>query len=206
MNSFKINVSETYKEAQKKSVFWIFVFLIILFLSSIISVILFLICLGGAIAIVIAKPMWITIALGLGLLALGGLILFYNIKFILNIFKKTPTNGIEILEDDQPQLFKLIKETADKVGTKHPKKVFIIDEVNAYVSYSNNLQSLVFPTRKNLSIGIGLLHGISQNELKGIIAHAIWSFFSKIYDNRKSCWECYKNYGRYFIQQSSTEI
>ncbi len=117
--------------------------------------------------------------LGLGLLALGGLIVYYNIKFILNIFKKTATNGIEIFETDQPELFKLIKATADKVGTKHPKKVFIIDDVNAYVSYSNNLQSLVFPTRKNLSIGVGLLHGISQNELKGIIAHEFGHFSQK---------------------------
>ncbi|WP_313255248.1 M48 family metalloprotease [Empedobacter sp.] len=122
---------------------------------------------------------WITIFLGLGLLALGGLIVYYNIKFILNIFKKTATNGIEIFETDQPELFKLIKATADKVGTKHPKKVFIIDDVNAYVSYSNNLQSLVFPTRKNLSIGVGLLHGISQNELKGIIAHEFGHFSQK---------------------------
>lgn len=179
MNSFKINVSETYKEAQKKSAFWIFIFLITLFFSTILSVIIFLICLSGAIAIVVAKPMWITIILGLGLLALGGLTLFYNIKFILNIFKKTTTNGIEIYETDQPELFKLIKETADKVGTKHPKKVFIIDEINAYVSYSNNLQSLIFPTRKNLSIGIGLLHSVSQNELKGIIAHEFGHFSQK---------------------------
>ncbi|MGV0957972.1 M48 family metalloprotease [Empedobacter falsenii] len=143
------------------------------------SIIIFIICVCGGIAIVIAKPMWITIILGLGLLALGGLIVYYNIKFILNIFKKTATNGIEIFETDQPELFKLIKETADKVGTKHPKKVFIIDDVNAYVSYSNNLQSLVFPTRKNLSIGVGLLHGISQNELKGIIAHEFGHFSQK---------------------------
>ena len=179
MNSFKINVSETYKKAQKKSAVWIALFLITLFFSTILSIIIFIICVCGGIAIVIAKPMWITIILGLGLLALGGLIVYYNIKFILNIFKKTATNGIEIFETDQPELFKLIKETADKVGTKHPKKVFIIDDVNAYVSYSNNLQSLVFPTRKNLSIGIGLLHGISQNELKGIIAHEFGHFSQK---------------------------
>ncbi len=179
MNSFKINVSETYKKAQKKSAVWIALFLITLFFSTILSIIIFIICVCGGIAIVIAKPMWITIILGLGLLALGGLIVYYNIKFILNIFKKTATNGIEIFETDQPELFKLIKETADKVGTKHPKKIFIIDDVNAYVSYSNNLQSLVFPTRKNLSIGIGLLHGISQNELKGIIAHEFGHFSQK---------------------------
>ena len=179
MNSFKINVSETYKKAQKKSAVWIALFLITLFFSTILSIIIFIICVCGGIAIVIAKPMWITIFLGLGLLALGGLIVYYNIKFILNIFKKTATNGIEIFETDQPELFKLIKATADKVGTKHPKKVFIINDVNAYVSYSNNLQSLVFPTRKNLSIGVGLLHGISQNELKGIIAHEFGHFSQK---------------------------
>ncbi|WP_291091616.1 M48 family metalloprotease [Empedobacter sp. UBA7494] len=179
MNSFKINVSETYKKAQKKSAVWIALFLITLFFSTILSIIIFIICVCGGIAIVIAKPMWITIFLGLGLLALGGLIVYYNIKFILNIFKKTATNGIEIFETDQPELFKLIKATADKVGTKHSKKVFIIDDVNAYVSYSNNLQSLVFPTRKNLSIGVGLLHGISQNELKGIIAHEFGHFSQK---------------------------
>ncbi len=179
MNSFKINVSETYKKAQKKSAVWIALFLITLFFSTILSIIIFIICVCAGIAIVITKPMWITIILGLGLLALGGLIVYYNIKFILNIFKKTATNGIEIFETNQPELFKLIKETADKVGTKHPKKVFIIDDVNAYVSYSNNLQSLVFPTRKNLSIGIGLLHGISQNELKGIIAHEFGHFSQK---------------------------
>ncbi|WP_413532155.1 M48 family metalloprotease [Empedobacter brevis] len=179
MNSFKVNVSQTYKKAQKKSVIWILIFLLTLLFSTILSLIVFIICLSAGIAIVISKPMWITIILGLGLLALGGFVVFYNIKFILNIFKKTPTNGIEISKTDQPELFKLINETADKVGTKHPKKVFIIDDINAYVSYSNNLQSLVFPTRKNLSIGIGLLHGVSQNELQGIIAHEFGHFSQK---------------------------
>ena len=172
-------ISENYKKAQKKSIFWIFIFLLTLILSVLISLAIFVACVVGGFTIFFAKPMLATGVLGAGLLVLGSLIVYYNFKFIVGIFKQYDKNGVEIVEEDYPELFQLIKETADNVGVKYPKKVFINDQINASVTYSNQIQSLIFPTRKNLTIGLGLLHAVSKNELKGIIAHEFGHFSQK---------------------------
>jgi len=179
MNLFKIDVSETYKKAQKSSIFWIILFFITLLSFSLLSIGLFILCILGGIFIISIKVSIITIILGLGIFTLGSLVLYYSIKFILSIFQKIEYNGIEIFEKDNPELFQLITKTANEVGVDTPKKVFILGGIGAYVSYSNNLKSLIFPTRKNLSIGIGLLYGVTENELKAVLAHEFGHFSQK---------------------------
>lgn len=129
--------------------------------------------------IIAIKLSIITIFLGLGIFTLGGLILYYNTKYILNIFQKIEHNGFEIFEKDHPELFQLITKTASEVGVDTPKKVFIVEGMSIFVSYSDHLKSLIFPTRKNLSIGIGLLYGVSENEFRGILAHEFGYFSQK---------------------------
>lgn len=172
-------ISENYKKAQKKSIIWIIIFLITVLLSAIISLAIFLACIVIAIKIVSFNFMWLTVIIALGIGIMGGLVLYFNFKFIFNIFKPYESIGTEIYENDHPELFKLINKTAEEVGIKKPKKVYLTDQINASVSYSNQIQSLLFPTRKNLTIGIGLLHGVSTNELKGIIAHEFGHFSQK---------------------------
>ena len=86
----------------------------------------------------------------------------------------------EVSENECPELFSLIKEVAEATGNKMPKHVFLSSEVNAYVFYDRiNFWSLFFPSRKNLTIGIGLLHGLNKSELKAILGHEFGHFSQK---------------------------
>ena len=174
-----ITISEKYKKAQKKSIIWIALFLFTFLFSIVLSLFLFGITLYGSYLLIKTKIHLYTLLIGVGLSTATALIVSLNFKYLFSIFKKTEHDGIEIHQNDYPELFKLIYDTAKEVGTKKPKKVFLISDINASVYYSNHIQSLFFPTSKNLNIGIGLLQLTTVNELKGILAHEFGHFSQK---------------------------
>ena len=57
--------------------------------------------------------------------------------------------------------------------------IFIDPDVNAYVSYTNVWLSLFFPTRKELTIGLGLVSTLNVSEFKAVIAHEFGHFSQK---------------------------
>ena len=87
---------------------------------------------------------------------------------------------MEIEASKCQELFDIIKDVANATGNKMPQHVFLSSEVNAYVFYnSTSIWSIFFPSRKNLTIGIGLLRGLSKIEVKAIISHEFGHFSQK---------------------------
>lgn len=132
----------------------------------------------GYIAILIlkAKIMIPTIAVAIGLLAAGGFIVYFMIKFVFSPWEKESSDFIEVNLDKEPQLQKLLLELTSEVGTRFPKKVFLSHTVNASVFYDSSFWSMFFPVRKNLHIGMGLVNGVTVSEFKGILAHEFGHF------------------------------
>ncbi len=99
----------------------------------------------------------------------------------LFVVKKNKREGLlEIQPDNHQELFEIVKDVARATGNKMPKHVFLSSEVNAYVFYnSTSLWSIFFPSRKNLTIGIGLIRGLSKTEVKAIISHEFGHFSQK---------------------------
>ncbi len=86
----------------------------------------------------------------------------------------------EVTEEECPELFTMIGEIANATGNKMPKHVFLSSEVNAYVAYNSpSIWSVFVPSRKNLTLGIGLLYGMNKTELKAIIGHEYGHFSQK---------------------------
>ena len=54
--------------------------------------------------------------------------------------------------------------------------MFVTARVNAAVFYDLSFRNLLFPTRKNLEIGLGLVEGLTLDELKAVIAHEFGHF------------------------------
>lgn len=80
---------------------------------------------------------------------------------------------------EAPELFRVIEETAKKVGIPAPKDVYISPDVNACVFYNNSFWNLFFPSKKNLEIGMGIMLGTNQSELEAVIAHEFGHFAQK---------------------------
>ena len=81
-----------------------------------------------------------------------------------------------ITEKEEPVLFDYLYKLADEAGAPRPHKVFLTDRVNASVSYDLSLLNLIFPSKKNLEIGLGLVNVLDIGEFKAVLAHEFGHF------------------------------
>ncbi len=79
-------------------------------------------------------------------------------------------------QKDEPILFDYLYKLADEAGAPRPHKVFLSDRVNASVSYDLSILNLIFPSKKNLEIGLGIINTLSLGELKAVLAHEFGHF------------------------------
>jgi len=79
-------------------------------------------------------------------------------------------------QKDEPVLFDYLYKLADEAGAPRPHKVFLTNRVNASVSYDLSIFNLIFPSKKNLEIGLGLLNVLSLGEFKAVLAHEYGHF------------------------------
>ena len=128
------------------------------------------------ITIIAAKPSFITLAAGAGIIALGIMFFIFLFKFIFSKTKDVNPFRTEIKESEHPELFSFIRNLNKDTQTKFPKKIFLSPEVNAMVFYNSSFWSLFFPVRKNLEIGLGLVNSLNVSEFKAVLAHEFGHF------------------------------
>lgn len=147
-------VSEQYKKYLSSAVFSTVLFFISYFLLILFA--LALIVLLGYLAVLILsfKVFFLTIILALALVGTGHVVFYFLIKFIFSGPREIFSGMMEITEEEQPEVFRMIRTTVKETGTKMPKKVFISPDINASVSYNSVLLSLFFIDKKNLTIGL----------------------------------------------------
>jgi hypothetical protein len=75
------------------------------------------------------------------------------------LFRDRPerVQELEVRSEDEPHLFAVLHRIADAAGAPRPHRVFLSPNVNASVYYDLSILNLVFPTKKNLVIGLGLV-------------------------------------------------
>ena len=171
-----IQVSTSFKKMTGKAVFAIILFIITYLILLSLAIGLTALCVMGGIALIAAKVMAITIGLGIGLASLGFFILIFLFKFVFKQHKIDRSHLVEISEQDEPKLFSFIQEIVSEVQTDFPKRIYLSSDVNACVFYDSNFWSMIFPIRKNLQIGLGLVNTISEQEFKAILAHEFGHF------------------------------
>ncbi|WP_293302971.1 M48 family metalloprotease [Pedobacter sp. UBA4863] len=171
-----VQVSSSFKKMTGKAVFAIILFIITYIILLSLAIGMTVLCVMGGIAFIAAKPMAITIGLGVGLASLGFFILVFLFKFLFKQHKVDRSHLVEISELEEPKLFSFIKEVVNEVQTDFPKRVYLSGDVNACVFYDSNFWSMIFPIRKNLQIGLGLVNTISEQEFKAILAHEFGHF------------------------------
>ena len=158
--------------------------------SIVAFIIIYLILFGIAVALaitagyfglklIITFPRIVTIFIGIALCTFGLFIIVFLVKFITSSKKHDISHLSEINKNDEPELFNFIKKVVDEVGSDFPKKIYLSNEVNAYVFYNSSFWSLFFPVKKNLNIGLGLINSINLSEFKAILAHEFGHFSQK---------------------------
>ena len=100
----------------------------------------------------------------------------FLVKALFFIKKGKYAGVVELNRTEQPALFAFLDQVADDAGAPRPHKVFLSSRVNAAVFYDLSLVNLVFPSRKNLEIGLGLVNMLNLSEFKAVCAHEFGHF------------------------------
>lgn len=111
----------------------------------------------------------------------GGVVAALLAIFLLKalfFIKKSGKSGedVEITAAEQPELFAYVAALADRAKAPRPHRVFLSARVNAAVFYDLSLINLIFPTKKNLEIGLGLVSALNLSELSAVLSHELGHF------------------------------
>lgn len=121
----------------------------------------------------------LTILGKLGAIAGSVMLFVFTLKFIFNLKNPKPNNRILLHKKDYPNLYEFVYEICKQTNAPKPKNIYADPDVNAYVAYSNIWLSLFFPTKKDLTIGLGLVGSLNISEFKAVTAHEFGHFAQK---------------------------
>jgi Zn-dependent protease with chaperone function len=84
--------------------------------------------------------------------------------------------GPRITAQDHPELFKLIQEVANATAQERPQDVYLVNDVNAFVSQRGGVMG--FGSRRVMGLGLPLMHALTIDEFKGVLAHEFGHYHS----------------------------
>jgi Zn-dependent protease with chaperone function len=84
--------------------------------------------------------------------------------------------GPRLDESLHPRLFRLIREVATATRQVVPTDVYLLNEVNAWVTHRGG--TMGFGSHRVMGVGMPLLQAVSVSEFKGIIAHEFGHYWS----------------------------
>lgn len=100
----------------------------------------------------------------------------FMLKALFFVKRGGAPDAVEITEAEQPRLIAFLHRLADEAGAPRPRKVFVSARVNAAVFYDLSILNLLFPSKKNLEIGLALVNVLSVSEMKAVLAHEFGHF------------------------------
>jgi Zn-dependent protease with chaperone function len=106
----------------------------------------------------------------------SGFLALFMIKALFFVKKGSMSKDFEVTAATEPQLFGFLNRLADETGAPRPHRVFLSPRVNACVFYDLSLLNFVFPSKKNLEIGLALVNVLTITELKAVLAHEFGHF------------------------------
>jgi heat shock protein HtpX len=113
------------------------------------------------------------VVVGIAALACLGaaLVVFWS---LLPRWQRFVAPGPELMRDQHPKLFREIDQVAAFSGQQPPRHVYLVPEVNAFVTERGGVMGL-FSTRV-MGLGLGLLSSLSVAQLRGVIGHEFGHF------------------------------
>ena len=106
----------------------------------------------------------------------SGLICLFMVKGLFKRARREDGVRVEVTEAEQPVLFAFIRQLCRDTGAPFPHRVYVVPDVNAAVSFHESFLNLIFPSRKNLIIGLALVNRLNLTEFKAVLAHEFGHF------------------------------
>ncbi len=111
--------------------------------------------------------------------ACAAFLALFMLKALVFVKHGHESDDIEVRRNEEPQLFEFLDRLADEAGAPRPHRVFLSARVNAAVFYDLSILNLIYPSKKNLEIGLGLVNVLTLGELKAVLAHEFGHFAQK---------------------------
>lgn len=111
-----------------------------------------------------------------GIGACAAFLAIFMLKALFFMQRGGTPDDVEVTEEEQPRLFQFLYRIADEAGAPRPKRVYLSGRVNAAVFYDLSILNLLFPSRKNLEIGLPLVNVLTLSEVKAVLAHEFGHF------------------------------
>lgn len=99
------------------------------------------------------------------------LLIFMMIGSVFELHSVNRPDLKEISEQDYPELFREINKIAAFMGIRRPQRVYISSTVSASLFLTGGFFGCIFPTKRNLEIGLGLINVLNIEELEAVLAH-----------------------------------
>ncbi|MET3876012.1 M48 family metallopeptidase [Chitinophaga sp. OAE865] len=165
-----------FRQQVMKAISYVVLFFILYVVLLFAAIALAVACIWGGIMLFRAYPAWSTGITGFSFIVLGGMVLFFLIKFLFN--KRPPVSPYrtQIFPDHHPRLFDFITRLVKDTRISFPKKIFVVPDMNTAVFYHSSFLSLFWPAGKNLEIGLGLINSVNVSEFKMLLAHEFAHF------------------------------
>ncbi|MDP1916997.1 MAG: M48 family metallopeptidase [Myxococcales bacterium] len=101
----------------------------------------------------------------------AALVVFWS---LLPRWQRFVAPGPELLRDQHPKLFREIDRVAAFTGQQPPVHVYLVPEVNAFVTERGGVMGF-FSTRV-MGLGLGVLSSLSVAQVRGVLAHEFGHF------------------------------
>jgi len=170
------NPSANFKREVKKVMASVVLFFLVYIILIVLAALLAVGCVYAGFFVMVGSGHLIGIIAGVGIMSIGIMVFIFLIKFIFSVKKYDESGTITITESEQPQLFSFIRQLTTDTQTQFPKKIVLSPEVNASVFYNDSFWSMIFPVKKNLQIGLGLVNSLTLSEFKAVMAHEFGHF------------------------------
>ncbi len=121
----------------------------------------------------------VALLLSFAVVLLAGLLGLFLLKGLFRRFPVEEAGTVEITEAEQPELFAFLRRLCAETQAPFPARVLVTAEVNAAVCYDRSVLGLVWPVRKNLVLGLGLVNVLNLTEFKAVLAHEFGHFSQK---------------------------
>ncbi|MDX3456884.1 M48 family metallopeptidase [Streptomyces sp. ME02-8801-2C] len=92
--------------------------------------------------------------------------------FMLRTPKGEEPAGLPVTEAQEPELWRTVRELADRVGTRAPSRIVLTGDVNAAVGEDAHLLGLL-PGPRRLYLGVPLMQGLTEAQVRAVIAHEL---------------------------------
>jgi Zn-dependent protease with chaperone function len=101
-------------------------------------------------------------------------------RVLLPTFRRTtrPASGVELSRSAQPRLWTAIDGLADAVGTRTPDELRLVPDVTVRLTQNGRMLGLRPHTRR-LSLGMPLLSGLTELQLRALIAHELGHYSAR---------------------------